>query len=278
MAGPALRLLAGEATIGAAPLRELSSELPFDTDFSRTIAALGGAAALSRLHALHPARPGDEGAVAGFACTVLGVLGRAAVGGNVAIRTGARPILWVQERSAAFEAGRPYGPGLEAFGLHPSQLVLVMAKGALEALAAVEIGLEIGGLAGVLAELPSHLPADMLALGKRLALRAERSATPCLLLHASAHFIPAPVATRWQIASLPAVPDRPWGVPVARADLALVKNRFGATGRWSVPLAAPSPSLGVAFDGQSARLSTPFSEPLAAPVADRSPAQAFRAA
>ena len=278
IAGPTLRLLAGEAAVGATPLRDLSSDLPFDADFSRTVAALGGAAARSRLHALHPARPGDEGAVTGFACTVLGALGSAAVGRSVAMRSSTRPILWVQERSTAFEVGRPYGLGLKIFGLDPDQLVLVMAKGALEALAAVEIGLEIGGLAGVLAELPPQLPADMLALGKRLALRAERSATPCLLLHASARSIPAPVATRWQIASLPAVPDRPWGTLIARADLTLVKNRFGATGRWSVPLTDPSPSQGVAFDGQSDRLSAPISEPLAAPPANRSPSPAFRAA
>ncbi len=247
------------------------AQLPFDGTLSRTFAALGGAAACKRLHALHPSRPGDEGAATGFALVLLGGMAAAGHAHPVPVRS---PILWVQDRSARAESGRPYGLGLPAFGIDPAQLIFVAAKGALEVLAAAEVGLEIGGLAGVLAELPPHLPADMLALGKRLALRAERSATPCLLLHASARLVPAPVATRWQIASLPAVSDGAWGAPIPAADLTLVKNRFGPTGRWSVPLVQPSSvqhrlAQGVP-DVCSASLPPPLSQPVDANAADRS--------
>ena len=223
-----------------------------DHDFSRTLAALGGVAARSRLHALHPARPGDQGAATGFALALLSHLaalaGRAHTGAHTRLRR-PRPLLWVQDRGARQEGGQPYGLGFGALGLDPAQFVIVSTRNALDALAATEIGLEIGGLDGVLAELPRQLPADMLALGKRLALRAERSGVPCLLLHASAAPIPAPVATRWQIASRPAVPDgadgtrvseSEWGASVPAAALVLLKNRFGPTGRWRVPLRPPA--------------------------------------
>jgi hypothetical protein len=269
--------------------------LPLDADWSRTLAALGGDAARKRLHALHPARPGDEGAVTGFAFALLGGWARSRREGPSSSQGGSplRPILWVQDRTARAEAGRPYGLGFAAFGIDPAQLVLVSTKGALNALAAVEMGLEIGALDGVLVELPPSLPADMLALGKRLALRAERSMTPCLLLHASQRAVSMPVATRWEIAGLPAVPGKAWEAPVPVAALNLVKNRFGPTGRWSVPLGLPAamsvssqsvPSLGLFSLGASdvcvPRLAPSLPQSVAADTADRShsAAPAIRAA
>jgi hypothetical protein len=273
VAPPALRLLPADRGWSLpAPAQAPSAPFVFDADLSRTLAALGGDSARKRLHALHPARPGDEGAATGFAFTLLGTLlaplvsgmPRARSAGQPALR---RPILWVQDRTARAESGRPYGLGFAAFGVDPDQLVLVSTKGALEALAAVEIGLEIGGLAGVLAELPPSLPADMLTLGKRLALRAERSMTPCLLLHAAQRAVPTPVATRWEIASLPAVPSEGWGAPVPVAAINLVKNRFGPTGRWSVPLGVPSQGVP---DVCVTSLAPPLPKSVAADVADRS--------
>ncbi len=234
-AAAALRLLPGHQDGRSEAIQPQPQPLPFDADLSRTLAALGGTEARKRIHAIHPSRPGDEGAATGFAFMVLSALANCTSARQIVLP---RPVLWVQDRSARFESGLPYGLGFPAFGYDPSHIVLVSTKGALEALAAVEIGLEIGGLAGVLAELPPSLPADMLALGKRLALRAERSATPCLLLHASRHAVAAPVATRWEITSLPAVCGQAWDTPLPVAGLKLVKNRFGLTGHWSAPLVA----------------------------------------
>lgn len=244
-----------------------------DRDLSRTVTALGGLAARARLHALHPARPGDEAAATGFAFTIFARLAALAS----AQQTGARqrqPILWVQDRRARLEAGLPYAPGLRRFGLEPAQIVIVATANALDALAATEIGLETGGLDGVLVELPLHLPADMLALGKRLALRAEKSATPCLLLHASAAAAPAPVATRWHVASRAALAERPWSRPLPAVDLTLVKNRFGPTGRWSSALDPVVSPTGVSHVRVSP-VSAPFPEPVDAVPADR-PRQASR--
>ncbi len=270
----ALRLLTGDGKNTPSPALQSAAEvLAHDADWSRTLAMLGGDAARKRLHALHPARFGDEGAVTGFAFTLLGHWARF----RREDRSPLRPILWVQDRTARAESGWPYGLGLAAFGIDPAQLVLVSTKGALDALAAAEMGLEMGALEGVLVELPPSLPAGMLALGKRLALRAERSLTPCLLLHASQRAVPAPVATRWEITSLPAVSADNWGAPVPAAALHLVKNRFGPTGRWSVPLDLPVsmsassqrvPSQG-ASDVCVPHLAPPLPQSVAADAADR---------
>ncbi len=215
------------------------ASIALDRDFSRTLTAIDGLNARARIHAIHPSRPGDECAASGFAFTLFAHLAALAAGLQRTPRH-PRPILWIQDRRASLESGLPYAHGFRRFGLDPAQLIIMSTRTALDALAATEIGLETGGLDGVLAELPPNLPADMLALGKRLALRAERSVTPCLLLHTSAVPVPAPVATRWQVASSPSIPDRLWAPPVPAVDLALVKNRFGVTGQWSALLSPPS--------------------------------------
>ncbi len=239
-----------------------------DCNFSRTLSTLGNMAAKSRLHAVHPARPGDEAAATGFAFTVFAHLAGLAAASRAGARL-PRPILWVQDRRARLEAGLPYGLGLARFGIDYKQLVIICTKTAFDALAATEIGLETPGLDGVLVELPLNLPVDMLALGKRLALRAERSGTPCVLQHASAVAVPAPVATRWQVGSGAAVVTDGWGLPVPAVDLGLVKNRFGPTGLWSALLQPPLTVTG-ASNVCVSPLSPPLSQPVDAVAVDRS--------
>jgi protein ImuA len=158
------------------------------------LALLGADAARGRLHAVHPTRPGDEGAATGFALALLQTLARTQT-------REPRPILWIQNRAGLLEAGMPYGPGLMQFGIDPHRIVIATLDTAQEALTATEMGLSLTGLAGVITELPGKLPAAMLKLGQRLALRAEATATACFLLHASATAVQMPVATRWRVAA-----------------------------------------------------------------------------
>jgi protein ImuA len=189
------------------------------------IDALGGRSARNMLHAIHPARIGHEAAACGVA---LGVIL------SLAERPD-QPVLWVQEHGAMREAGRPYGPGLMGLGLAPERLIVVSVKGGMDVLAAAEMGLEEPGLAGVLAELPARLPADMLKLGKRLALRAEAQRTPCLLLHSTPEPVETPVASRWTVASRAPQQGRALFPDLTPAfDVQLTKNRFGPLGRWAV--------------------------------------------
>jgi protein ImuA len=193
------------------------------------LSALGGPArARHRLHAVHPTRPGQEAAATAFALALTVAL---------APRSSA-PVLWVQTRAAHRESGRPYGAGLAAFGLAPERVVVVVVDHAVEALAAAEMGLEEPGLAGVIAELPPRLPADMLKPSKRLSLRTGARGVACLLLHATPAPVEGAIASRWQAAARP--PDvasphaafMPDWTPAL--DVTLARNRFGPLGRWSV--------------------------------------------
>src|SRR5262245_28473569 len=67
-----------------------------------------------RLHAIHPAAAGDEPAATGFALALL-----------KSACNGAGPILWVQGRWPAVEAGRPYGIGLAQLGLDSAGMIVV---------------------------------------------------------------------------------------------------------------------------------------------------------
>ena len=290
---PLARVRAGSLRL-ADPPPETSAPEPHEL-----LATIGGVAARKRLHALHPATPGQEAATAGFALALALSLERSRDA----------PVLWVQDGQAAAEAGRPYGHGLASLGLDPARLVVVAVKGAMNALAAAEMGLEEVGLAGVLVDLPTRLPADMLRLGKRLSLRAEARETPCFLLHASPEPVDAPVATRWHVSSrAPAGGGGAQGAvrgaqedwaqedrtpPYSRAprtayrvpdfttafDLTLTKNRFGALGRWRVDWRAPLVALPVAFEShvhasasrdiRRFAFATALPEPLAAAAGDR---------
>ena len=245
-----------------------------DHDFGRTWTALGGSRGRGRLHAFQPHAIGDLGAATGFALTALDWLahvGGAHVGGAVSLRRGSIPLLWIQERYCALEAGRPYAPGLEPFGLGEQDIVLVAAANAIEALTAAEMGLDAGGVRGVVVELPARLPAGMLRLAKRLALRAERSGIACALLHASTSLEPMPVATRWRVAAAPALRPTPWTEPLPVVTLTLEKNRFGPTGRWRAPLSRPPQSSST--EPGLRHVSTPHSSsPTLGPVSTSLPA------
>jgi hypothetical protein len=276
----------------AFPVRPATPTLPARPATGRAVSAfltaIGGESARRRLHALHPRQPGQEAAVTGFALALALSLERARDA----------PLLWVQDRQALAEAGRPYGHGLAALGLDPARLVVVAVKGAMNALAAAEMGLEEAGLAGVLVDLPPRLPSDMLRLGKRLSLRAQARETPCFLLHAGVAPVEAPVATRWQVGSANGLANGRMplsGRASERArsnfahppdlttafDLTLIKNRFGALGRFHVrwqpalepeiaarkETAAPKELCHVP---RFAFFDAPLPEPVVADAADRS--------
>lgn len=244
-----------------------SLSLPLDADFRRTWSAFGGTKARGRLHSLHPVHAGDIGAQTGFALTALAWLGASSPIGSAR-----RPLLWVQDRHGRLDAGRPYGLGFASFGIRPADVVLVAARNTLEALTAAEMGLDAGELHGVLVELPPSLPADMLRLGKRLALRAERARTACFFLHGGTRPAAMPVATRWFVSTAPAVATDD-GRALAAVTLTLEKNRFGPTGRWRSGLASPPLSSSIKGwchdDPTAAHASSPDPVAVAAAPRDR---------
>ncbi|MEP9352203.1 hypothetical protein ABLE93_01250 [Xanthobacter sp. KR7-65] len=185
--------------------------------------ALGGGLARGALHEAFTADPGQSGALLGFALA-LAALPR-------------RPVLWVRQDMATLESGEIHGPGCAQFGLDPARLLLVGAADATDTLAAAEEALGHAGLGLVVAEPWGEARLLDLTATRRLALRAERSGVPVLLLRPAADPHPSAATTRWHVAAAPSrpAPGMPafcLGPPAFVLDLA--RNRLGPTGRFTV--------------------------------------------
>ena len=169
--------------------------------------ALGGGLKRGALHALRPARPGEEPSATGFALAC-------------ALRlAGERPLLWVRQAMAEREYGLPYGPGLAGFGLDPARLVCVEAADGQAVLKAAEEGLHCKALGAVLIE-PWGAPKaiDRVAL-RRLVLAAETSGVSAMFLRSGAPDGIDSGATRWAIAASPSDSGFGPGLPVFHVQL-----------------------------------------------------------
>lgn len=164
-----------------------------------------------------PETPADPAGPIGFVLAAL----RAALPPD-------RPVLWVQDRLTAREAGAPYAPGL------PLPVIHVRASGAGDVLMAMETGLACPALGAVIGEIwgaPKRL--DFTAT-KRLALRAERAGLPCWLMRRGASPDLSAARQRWRVGAVPSLPD-PWddrapGDPRWRATL--FRSRLAPPGTW----------------------------------------------
>ncbi len=223
-------------------------------------AALGGGLARGAVHEIAPAAPMHLGAATGFAVALARLAAQTARDENFqpksvirqnepASHPPAAPVLWIQQDYAAFEAGRPYGPGLAAFGLPMARLLVLRLRQPRDALWAMEEALKSGAVAAVLMEFVNS--AIDLTASRRLSLAAaEGGALGLVLSHARD---PASAAmTRWQVAAAPGARDAFGGLGTTAFALSLVKNRRGPTGSWRLSwdhherAFAPTLSLGVA--------------------------------
>ena len=172
-----------------------------------------GAALPATLSEVFAQTPADGGAV-GF---VLSQLSRSAV-----------PVLWVQDRLSAKEAGVPYLPGVGR------PFLMVHLSRADEVLVAMEEGLRAGGLAAVVGEVwgaPSCL--DFTAT-RRLVLRAEAMGVACWLIRRGATPDLSAARNRWRVASLPSAlhEDDPLAPGDACWRVDLFRSRFTEPGIW----------------------------------------------
>lgn len=141
------------------------------------------------LHELRPEAYRDGPAALGFALALMAE--------QAAERAGRDLVLWCLTRSAALEWGRPYGPGLRAFGLDPSLFLIVEARTVEDAAWALEEGLKSRVLGAALAQ--AEIKAPLAA--RRLNLAAQAARTPCLLLSSHRQFGLPGTLTRWRIAA-----------------------------------------------------------------------------
>jgi protein ImuA len=150
------------------------------------------------LHEIAPARAGDGAAASGFA---LALAARFAAGAA----KGQCNIIWIVENASARENGAPYGAGIALHGVDPARLVLVHTLNAKESLWSMEEALKCRA-AAVIGEIWSLEKAYGLAASRRLALAAQKSGTPGLLLAAGmagrAEHLSSSAQTRFEIFAL----------------------------------------------------------------------------
>lgn len=187
--------------------------------------------------------PGEPAAAVSFAAVLLARLA------NAGANAGARPgtILWVrppQNQGAVSDTicgGRDaglYGPGLAAFGLDPSRLIIANAGTPRDALWAIEEGLRAPGLAAVLGE------TDGIGLNasRRLQLAAEESGVTGLLLRGAGALDPAALppsaaVTRWRVRPAPffsGPSSSETTAGLSRWHLDLLRCRGGVPCTWTI--------------------------------------------
>ncbi|MFG1428775.1 ImuA family protein [Roseixanthobacter glucoisosaccharinicivorans] len=193
-------------------------------------AALGGGLALGALHEAAARGPGAEAALTAFA---LALAARAAFQLK-------RPVLMVQHELAELEGGSLYAPGLAELGLCGGALVLVRVRKPQDVLFAMEEGLKCGGLSAVLGEVGTAFP-EALTATRRLSLAARAHPVLGLLLRQRPDPAACAALTRWAIAPTMSTPhDSYGGLGLPTLEAALMRNRLGPLGRWTLSLAGPA--------------------------------------
>ena len=132
-----------------------------------------------------------------------------------------RPWLWVQDKTAIRQSGRPYRPGLPQSLRH--RLIHVAADRAQDALFALEEGLQCRDLAFVVGEIAGNPAALDFTASRRLSLVSARNGVPLWLVRLAARHDLGSARMRWDVASAPSPPPR-WnaqgpGDPRWQADL-----------------------------------------------------------
>lgn len=195
--------------------------------------ALNGGLMRAALHEIYAAEVADLAAATGFALGLALRTGQADGGAQEAAAE--RPILWARQDFVDAEAGRLHAPGLNELGLDPSRFLLVRARDGEGVLRAGAEAARCPALGAVLIEpWGEPRPFDLTA-SRRLALAAEGSGVPVLLLRVAAAEAPSAARTRWQVRALAsrALEANAPGAPAFAVRL--LRQRGGAAEReWRV--------------------------------------------
>lgn len=187
-------------------------------------ATLGGGLAFGALHELAPPLSSHAGAAAGFTLALATLA-----------QTQSRQVIWIQSAFARTEAGAPYGPGLDCFGLPMDRLVVLEVACAIDALWAMEEVLKCRAVMVVIAEFTGDERSIDLTAMRRLSLAARAGGGLGLLLRHRASLAPSAAVTRWEVASASSLRDRFGGLGRTTFALSLTKNRYGPCGQWILP-------------------------------------------
>ncbi|MEP6868466.1 MAG: hypothetical protein ABJA20_08115 [Novosphingobium sp.] len=184
---------------------------------------LGGGFAYGRMHEIYAAEENDAGAARGFAVALA-----AGMSGN-GVNVGA-PILWVRSCPPPARSGVLQASGWAALGGAPDHLLVSTALDAMALLRTAADALRCRALDMVIVESWGRMRELDLTASRRLALAAEKSGVPLLLLRIAAEPVPSAAQTRWQVAAAPsrALPGRAPGAPTF--DITLLRQKSGPSG------------------------------------------------
>ena len=149
------------------------------------------------------------------------------------LRDACGPVLWVQDHMSRRENGHLYTSALTGFGL--TQPVLqVHVSHPRDVLWAMEEGAACAGLSAVVGEIHGAPAVLDFTATKRLALRADVSGVPVILLRSGDPGVLSAARERWRVTSLPSKTHphdlRSSGTP--QWDVNLFRARGRTTGRW----------------------------------------------
>lgn len=178
-------------------------------------AVLGGGLRPGTLHEVHAA---DWAGGAFAALLALKVAGQ-------------RPLFWVRPDYEALEFGHLDGRGWHELGGNPERLFLVRAPDAAAALTAAADIIACPHAGAVVIELSGQPRCLDLTASRKLALAADHSGVTPFLLREAAQAEPNAAQTRWIARAASSAPED-WGAPTL--DAALVRNRGGGLGRWTM--------------------------------------------
>jgi len=212
----------------------------FSTGLTELDAHLGGGLRREAVHELFGADPGQTQAADGFAL-------------GFALRSEPKNLVWVVHTRAFSEAGLPYGPGVEDWGLETRSLVMVTVRDTAHLLSAGEEALASGAADAVLMSAWGDGPAFTLTASRRLALAAGRGRSTGFFVRAAARPAPSAAETRWRVRAAPSAPLEAQAPGSSALAVELLRTRSGApSGQWIVEwdreartFAAPSASRGL---------------------------------
>ncbi len=182
-------------------------------------AALGGGLAYGRVHEIYTSETGDASAAAGFAVALA-----------TGMTKGSRTALWLRSRRCVEQGGVLQASGWAELGGAPGNTLFGVVADSMALLRAAVDALRCAALGAVIVEGWGRMRELDLTASRRLALAAEKSGVPLLLLRMDATPVPSAAQTRWQVASAPshALPGHAPGRPTF--DIELLRQRSGPSG------------------------------------------------
>lgn len=205
----------------ARPVASACAEV-FSTGLAELDAHLGGGLRREAVHEVFAADTGQSQAADGFAL-------------GLALRSQPKSLVWVMQTKAFSEAGVPYGPGVEDWGLETQSLVLVTVRDTAHLLSAGEEAMASGAADAVLLSAWGDGPAFTLTASRRLALAAARGRSTGFFVRAAARPAPSAAETRWRVRAAPSTPQEAQAPGLSAMAVELLRTRSGApSGEWIV--------------------------------------------